>query len=117
MVLMALRFATTISQPSGLSGMPPRLQSFSAWWRGILEDIFGQLKVMQAKETGKNGDHPSRLVTEKMVDQFPWIRWGAGHKLYIMGFSLRTSSRNSPRRGHDFVSSVASSMLSALMTI
>jgi hypothetical protein len=57
----------------------PGLQRFVD---GILKYVLGELEVMQAEQAGQNGDHPSRFLTEKMVDQDPCVLLWEGHGLW-----------------------------------
>src|SRR5580658_6096408 len=85
----------------------------------ILEDILRQLQIVETEEPGQYSNHPPRLMTEKMVDQYlnGVRRRCHGENYWGIGFIRRSSSWNSSSSGHFFVSSVASSMSLALMTI
>src|SRR6202042_3093756 len=57
---------------------------FECLVEGILQDVFGELEIVDAEDAGQDGDHPSRLMPEKMVDQLTWILLWRLHALWLV---------------------------------
>jgi len=72
-------------KPSGrVVGDAAETPVFECLVKGILQDVFSQLEVVDAEDAGQDGDHPPRLMPEKMVDQLTWILLWRMHALWLV---------------------------------